>query len=170
VGANNPSHNAYVQSRDLFGDHVRHYILSIGTGEASHPISYEKVSSLGVMGWATEILNIIMKAQSTNTENLMSELSEDNLIGYQRLQGTLPRENYQLDRRDQENLNVLKTAANKLIDSEIFDFTVEEIKNIYHVDDDSFDLKSPQLEEDIINSTRLAIEKRNSQKYERPNL
>jgi uncharacterized protein len=107
VAAINPALYAYAEGRgrpDL--------LLSLGTGELTRPLPYEKVKDWGRLEWAPVIVDVVFDAGSDAVE-----MQLDALMGsaYIRLQTRLDHASDALDDASPKNLAALRREAEELI-------------------------------------------------------
>ena len=107
VGAINPSLYAYAEA----GGRPT-LLLSLGTGELTRPLPYEKVKDWGKLEWAAPIVDVIFDAGSDAVEAQLEALMHDSYI---RLQTRLTEASDSLDDASAENLAALRREAEKLI-------------------------------------------------------
>ena len=115
VFANNPGMCAYVD-RDTPGDLGDVTMVSLGTGQLTRPIPYEKAKDWGLLGWAPRVLDVVFDGVSDTVDHqLQTLLGAD----YVRLQTELDVAKDDFDDASKENIEDLETEARQLIaDSE----------------------------------------------------
>jgi uncharacterized protein len=107
VFATNPAVCAYAQvggQLDL--------LVSLGTGEHTRPLPYDKVRSWGRLEWARPILDVVFDGTADAVDLQMAGLLPS---GYVRLQTRLDEASDDLDDASPENLAALKREAERLI-------------------------------------------------------
>jgi hypothetical protein len=115
VFANNPGMCAYVD-RDTPGQPSEVTMVSLGTGQLTRPLPYEKAKDWGLLGWAPRVLDVVFDGMSDTVDHQLQTL-----IGteYVRLQTELDVAKDDLDDASKENIEDLETEARQLIaDSE----------------------------------------------------
>lgn len=112
VFVNNPAVSAYVEAikryeeRDMF-------VLSLGTGQISEPIDYEKAKSWGKIEWVVPLLDCMFDGVSDAVDYQMNMLLGENFVRMQL--DNLDSKIMQMDNADPENIKELKKAAKKYI-------------------------------------------------------
>jgi predicted acylesterase/phospholipase RssA len=107
VFATNPAVCAYAQvggRADL--------LLSLGTGEHTRPLPYEKVRNWGQLEWARPILDVVFDGTADAVDLQLAALVPG---GYVRLQTRLDEASDDLDDASPENLAALRREAERLI-------------------------------------------------------
>jgi predicted acylesterase/phospholipase RssA len=107
VFATNPAMCAYAQvggKLDL--------LLSLGTGDHTRPLPYEKVRDWGQLEWARPIIDVVFDGTSDAVDLQLGSLLSD---GYARLQTRLGEASDDLDDASPENLAALRREAERLI-------------------------------------------------------
>ncbi|HEX4643010.1 MAG TPA: patatin-like phospholipase family protein [Candidatus Acidoferrales bacterium] len=64
VFVNNPSMAAYAEARTLYRDATQFTIVSAGTGDRQDQISYASAAEWGLLGWAKQIVPVLMDSVS----------------------------------------------------------------------------------------------------------
>ena len=112
VCANSPAMCAYAEvQRRLPGAEV--VMLSLGTGETSRPYPHHEVRDWGLAHWARVILHVVIDGASEMTHLQLRELLEPSR--YLRMQVALERANDHLDDASDDNIEMLRTEAERLI-------------------------------------------------------
>jgi hypothetical protein len=117
VFATNPAVCAYAQvggKLDL--------LVSLGTGEHTRPLPYEKVRNWGQLEWARPILDVVFDGTADAVDLQMAALLPG---GYVRLQTRLDEASDDLDDASPENLAALRREAERLI--AMHDAQIEEL-------------------------------------------
>ena len=114
VFANNPSFIAYDNAKSLFPNEQL-TIISIGTGKATRPISYEKAKSWGFLEWTKPIIDILFDSSMQEAQNRLANFVKRNNDNYYRFQTDLTLASDDMDKADKENIELLKMEANKLV-------------------------------------------------------
>ncbi|GAB1540619.1 hypothetical protein NUACC21_32880 [Scytonema sp. NUACC21] len=114
VAANNPSSCAVAEALRLGHSLEDITVLSIGTGDATRIIPFEKVHRWGLIEWAQPIVNVLFDASSDVYEYITHQVIQNRLL---RLQFRLDRHltgkrlSDDLDDVSKENINNLIEAA-----------------------------------------------------------
>jgi patatin-like phospholipase/acyl hydrolase len=118
--ANNPALCAWVEAHDQHaGDEL--FVVSLGTGNLDHPISYAEAKDWGLAGWARPLMDIMFDGKSVDVQ--LDEML--NLRGrrtnYYRFQCDLQDKEQQLDNTDRENLIALEEHGQAIAQGPRFD-------------------------------------------------
>jgi predicted acylesterase/phospholipase RssA len=108
VFATNPAVCAYAQ----LGGRGLDLLLSLGTGEHTRPLPYEKVRNWGQLEWARPIIDVVFDGTADAVDLQLAALLPD---GYVRLQTRLDEASDDLDDASPENLAALRREAERLI-------------------------------------------------------
>lgn len=118
VAANNPSSCAVAEALRLGHSLEEITVLSIGTGDATRVIPFEKVQQWGLLQWAQPIVDILFDASADVYEYITSQILDQRHL---RLQFKLDREltgkrlSDDIDDVSEENINNLIEAADVYI-------------------------------------------------------
>lgn len=116
VFVNNPSMAAYAEARRLYGDAAQFTIVSVGTGDRQDQISYASAAEWGLLGWAKQIVPVLMDSVS---EAVDFELNSLPGCTYYRLQVPhLQAASSDMDNVTPQNLVNLQTVAEDYVKSE----------------------------------------------------
>jgi predicted acylesterase/phospholipase RssA len=107
VFAVNPSLVAYAELRGKLD-----LLLSLGTGEHTRPLPYEKVKDWGQLEWARPVLDVVFDGGQDAVDMQLRALLAD---GYVRLQIQLEKASDDLDDASADNLGRLRDEAEALI-------------------------------------------------------
>jgi hypothetical protein len=111
VYANNPAMAAYVEAFDHYAPRdIR--LVSIGTGELTRPLPYDKARHWGVARWARPILDVVFDGVSDETDHSLRKL-----IGfdrYLRIQTKLQTASDAMDDAGTQNIHLLKVQGEQL--------------------------------------------------------
>jgi uncharacterized protein len=107
VAAVNPALYAYAE-----GAARPDLLLSLGTGELTRPLPYDKVKDWGKVAWAPVIVDVVFDAGSDAVEMQLDALMGD---GYIRLQTRLEEASDDLDDASKGSLAALQREAERLI-------------------------------------------------------
>jgi patatin-like phospholipase/acyl hydrolase len=120
VVANNPGMSAYVEAKSIYKDATDFLVVSLGTGEMTARLYYDKVKSWGLLEWAQPILNIVFDGSNDAVDYQLKELlsaSEDGKPRYYRFQTSLSGDmGDRMDDASPENVTSLKRLAQEMID------------------------------------------------------
>lgn len=118
VFANNPGLCAYVQARTNFPDATDFLVVSIGTGELTTTLPYDKVKDWGLVEWAQPILNVAFDGVSDTVHYQLKQLLpySEGKRRYYRFQTKLSDRGDHMDDSSPENLRRLKLLAGSAID------------------------------------------------------
>jgi patatin-like phospholipase/acyl hydrolase len=107
VFATNPSLVAYAEVRGKLD-----LLLSLGTGEHTRPLPYEKVKDWGQLEWARPVIDVVFDGGQDAVDLQLRALAPD---GYVRLQTQLEKASDDLDDASPDNLQRLREEAEALI-------------------------------------------------------
>jgi uncharacterized protein len=107
VFATNPALVAYAEVRGKLD-----LLLSLGTGEHTRPLPYEKVKDWGQLEWARPVIDVVFDGGQDAVDLQLRALLPD---GYVRLQTQLVRASDDLDDASKGNLDRLRKEAEALI-------------------------------------------------------
>ena len=110
VFATNPALVAYAELRGKLD-----LLLSLGTGEHTRPLPYEKVKSWGQLEWARPVIDVVFDGGQDAVDMQLRALLPD---GYVRLQTQLQQASDDLDDASSDNLERLREEAEALITRE----------------------------------------------------
>ena len=110
VFATNPALVAYAEVRGKLD-----LLLSLGTGEHTRPLPYEKVKDWGQLEWARPVIDVVFDGGQDAVDMQLRALLPD---GYVRLQTQLTRASDDLDNASSDNLERLREEAETLITRE----------------------------------------------------
>lgn len=114
--ANNPSMCAYAEALHL---HPEYDVLmvSLGTGEYTTPLEYDKAKKWGLIGWARSVIDVVFDGVSKTTDYQLQQLlpASEGHRRYYRFQLTLEKGTDQMDDTAPENLESLKRQANAML-------------------------------------------------------
>ncbi len=118
VYANNPTMCAFVEALEL-KPHMELpeeiCLVSLGTGQSTSGIPYEKARGWGLLGWARSIIGIALDGPGDAVHFQMSKLLRAN---YYRFQIDLTGISDAMDNADPSNVRQLEDAAKRMIDAE----------------------------------------------------
>ncbi len=110
VFATNPALVAYAELRGKLD-----LLLSLGTGEHTRPLPYEKVKNWGQLEWARPVLDVVFDGGQDAVDMQLRALLPD---GFVRLQTGLTKASDDLDDASADNLERLREEAETLITRE----------------------------------------------------
>ena len=112
---NNPSMAAYPEARALYPDAAEIVIVSAGTGDRQDQITYAAAKKWGLVGWAKEIVPVLMDSVSEAVDYELNSLPG---CTYYRLQvAHLEEASSEMDDVTPENLANLQTVATDYVKS-----------------------------------------------------
>lgn len=114
VYANNPALCAYVEANRLKEPDQHILLISLGTGELTHPLRYDDVKDWGLLTWARQIIDVVFDGVSDNVQYLIEQLAAEGDYIF-RFQVRLNEDTSALDNVKPENLRALKLVAEELI-------------------------------------------------------
>lgn len=119
VFANNPGMCAYVEAKTMFPEVDDVLIVSLGTGELTRRIDYEKAKDWGIAQWAHPILNVVFDGVSDTIDYQLKKLlpHRDFQQRYFRFQCRLDSGDDDLDDASRENIRALKKEADEMIEA-----------------------------------------------------
>jgi len=113
VFVNNPSMAAYAEACNLYPAASKFVVVSVGTGDRQDRITYAQAKDWGLIGWAKQIVPVLMDSVSEATDY---ELSQMPGCTYYRLQvPNLPAEAADMDNVTAENIANLQTIARNYV-------------------------------------------------------
>ena len=118
VFANNPALCGYVDARRSYPDANDFLVVSLGTGELTHSLPYDKVKGWGVANWARPILSVVFDGINDTIDYQLRQLlpaGPDGQRRYYRLQTRLEPGIDNMDRTDREHLQTLRLVAETLL-------------------------------------------------------
>ncbi len=128
TGANNPTLCLITKAMELYPDADSFEIVSIGSGRAEKPLSYQIMKDAGLMQWAPHLTRLFMTGETSKDDAFLTEAflphtdsqgnSHSAFSGhYSRWNPTLRPENTRLDNTNSENLRALVAAADLHVES-----------------------------------------------------
>jgi patatin-like phospholipase/acyl hydrolase len=90
-------------------------LVSVGTGQQTRPLPWEKVRDWGALEWARPVIDILLDGQSDTVDFQARQVLEDS---YWRIQTELNRASDDLDDASEENLDLLQEEGNALVAAE----------------------------------------------------
>ena len=116
VHSNNPAMCAYVEARKFYPEEDI-LVVSLGTGEPTREMPYEKVKGWGLALWAQPILNVVFDGVSGTVDYQLRELlrSEGDDKRYYRFQIELDPGKDDMDDANAPNIQSLKTKAKEIM-------------------------------------------------------
>lgn len=119
VYANNPAMCAYVEARSLHKEVSDFLVVSLGTGELTRNLPYDKAKDWGLARWAQPILSVIFDGVSDTVDYQLKQILPDEADGtryYYRFQPSLEHMGSDdMDDASQTNIYALKTLAENTI-------------------------------------------------------
>lgn len=117
VFANNPAMCALAEARRESHDE-QVFLVSLGTGQVTRPIAYDKARHWGVARWAKPVLDVVFDGVSSTVDyqlRLHLPRLSDGRRTYYRFQPTLDPALEEMDNSDSENIRRLKLLAESTI-------------------------------------------------------
>ncbi|HEX2926932.1 MAG TPA: CBASS cGAMP-activated phospholipase [Ruminiclostridium sp.] len=115
VFANNPAMCAYAEAKVMFGNTPDILMFSLGTGEHTCSIPYDKAKDWGLMDWAKPILGTVFGGVSDTVDYQLSQVLPENM--YYRIQASLAQLGSDaMDDASEENIHELKLLGLGLIE------------------------------------------------------
>ena len=126
VFTTNPAMCAYVEAKTLWPSESI-LLVSLGTGELTRRLSYDKAKGWGLAAWAQKILDIMFDSTSDTVDYQCQQILNTR---YRRIQCVLDRASDDMDDASPENLKLLKIQAEEMIKNNrsAIDALCEEIK------------------------------------------
>lgn len=112
VFINSPSVSAYAEAKLLFPDETDFFLLSLGTGELTRPISYREAKDWGKAGWLLPLLGCMFDGVADAADYQLKSLLGDN---YVRMQVSLNQASDDMDNASKGNIENLKAEAEILL-------------------------------------------------------
>jgi uncharacterized protein len=115
VFANNPAMCAYAEAlKDEGDDEIT--LLSLGTGELTRSLPFDKAKDWGLAEWAKPIIDVVFDGVSDATDHHLEQILGRNR--YFRFQTRLDRARDDMDDASERNLHLLKQEAEELLRDE----------------------------------------------------
>ena len=113
VFVNNPAVAAYAEARWLYPEATEFVVVSVGTGDRQDRISYGQARKWGLVGWAKEIVPVLMDSVSEAVDYELESLPG---CTYCRLQvPNLSGSSAPMDNVTEQNLQELQEVAKKFV-------------------------------------------------------
>lgn len=124
VFANNPTMCVLAEVKKLHPEESV-LVVSLGTGNADRPISYELAKSWGLAGWAAPLFDILIDGVSDTVDYQARQLVESGKLSgcYYRFQTDIPREIQEMDDVHPQTIELLQAWASRLITARGSDIT-----------------------------------------------
>ncbi len=113
VFANNPGMAAWVDAHEGARPDQKVFMVSLGTGSADDPITYQTALGWGKILAAQPIIGVVLDGASDTVEHELARLLRDD--NYFRFQLDIPNANREMDNGSKENIDALKGLAQKMI-------------------------------------------------------
>jgi patatin-like phospholipase/acyl hydrolase len=152
VFVNNPAMAAYAEARSLYPDATKIMVVSVGTGDRQDQITYAAAKSWGLVGWARQIVPVLMDSVSEAVDYELNALPG---CTYYRLQvPQLQEASSDMDDVTPENLASLEAVARDYVSSvsDVLDKISTELKQGRASDMPGIGRKAP---EDVRNDVRF---------------
>jgi predicted acylesterase/phospholipase RssA len=123
VFANNPAACALVEARTTYPDAADYLVVSLGTGELTHGLSYDSAKDWGLAHWAIPLLDVVFDGVSKTVDYQLRQLLPDTgqYQRYYRFQTALDGRNRRLDNASPANITALKASAYQLVEKKSAD-------------------------------------------------
>lgn len=118
VFANNPAMCAFVEAKSNYPHEDDFLVVSLGTGELTRPLPYEKAKDWGLAAWAKPLLSVIFDGVSGTVDYQLKRLlppGKDGIRRYYRFQARLDKPNDDLDDVSPGNIRALRLLGEALI-------------------------------------------------------
>ena len=118
VFANNPAMCAFVEAKSIYSHEDDFLVVSLGTGELTRTLPYEKAKHWGLAAWAKPLLSVIFDGVSDTVDYQLKRLlppGKDGRIRYYRFQARLDKPNDDMDDVSPENIRSLSLLGEALI-------------------------------------------------------
>lgn len=112
VFMNSPSVSAYAEAKRIFPDETDFFVLSLGTGELTRPISYHEAKDWGKAGWLLPLLGCMFDGVSDAADYQLNSFLGNN---YVRMQVNLDQASDDMDNASKGNIANLKKEAATLL-------------------------------------------------------
>ena len=117
VFANNPAMCALVEARTIYPDAGEILVVSLGTGEQTRRLAYDRAKYFGLAQWAKPVLEIVLDGVSSTVDYQLRQLlpsAGDGTRRYYRFQTRLQHGSEALDDASAENIRGLKLQGEAL--------------------------------------------------------
>lgn len=118
VFANNPALCGYVEARATYPQETDFLVVSLGTGELTRRLPYDKVKGWGLASWAHPILSVVFDGINDTIDFQLRQLlgaGTDGQQRYYRLQTQLEPDIDDMDRTDRSHLQSLRRLGESLV-------------------------------------------------------
>jgi predicted acylesterase/phospholipase RssA len=118
VFANNPALCGYIDARCTHPEETDFLVVSLGTGELTRSLPYERVKGWGVARWAHPILSVVFDGINDTIDFQLRQLLRAGADGrerYYRLQTSLEPDIDAMDRTDHAHLSALRRLGETLV-------------------------------------------------------
>lgn len=125
VFANNPSMCAYVDALRHYAGYDEVLLLSLGTGQYTRRIPYERAKDWGLVEWVRPVIDILMHGVNETVDYQMQSLlpiTPDGVQRYYRMQIVLDPQNEKMDDVSPGNMRALRLMAEEFIRKNEFTF------------------------------------------------
>ena len=113
VFANNPAICAYAEAISAGKSRDDILLVSLGTGEATRPIDYDRAKDWGIIGWVRPVIDVMMDGVADAVDyQLQQVLRQDR---YYRFNVRLHEALDDMDAANRANINALKREAGRII-------------------------------------------------------
>jgi patatin-like phospholipase/acyl hydrolase len=116
VYVNNPAMAAYAEASRLYPEAKHFVIVAVGTGDRYDRLSYQHARRWGLLGWAKQIVPVMMDSVSEAVDYELNWIAQPNLGSkYYRLQPKLTEVSNEMDDVSPGNMDGLRALAEKYI-------------------------------------------------------
>src|SRR5437899_1948057 len=113
IFVNNPAMAAYAEARCVYPGESDFYIVSVGTGDRDDRIRYEQAKGWGLLGWAREIVPVMMDSVSEAVDYELDAIVSP--AAHRRLQPRIDIASPDMDDASAENISKLQRQAQQFI-------------------------------------------------------
>jgi patatin-like phospholipase/acyl hydrolase len=117
VHSNNPAMCALAEAMAAHKDADDYFVVSIGTGQLTHPIPYDKAKNWGLIGWVKPLIEIMFDGMVNTVDYELRQFLPDRegVRRYYRFQPMLTEQTATIDDARQNTLRLLKLTAEDLV-------------------------------------------------------
>lgn len=118
VFANNPAMCGYVEAKTTYPDANDFLVVSLGTGDLTPKLDYEKAKGWGILSWVRKVLDVTFDGANNPVNYQLEQLlpyANDGTKRYYRFQTKLDKSNDRMDDASSKNIRALKLLAAEII-------------------------------------------------------
>jgi patatin-like phospholipase/acyl hydrolase len=125
VHSNNPAMCAFAEAKAAFKDADDFLLVSIGTGQMTRPILYDKAKDWGLVGWVRPLIEVMFDGMINTVDYELQQFLPDRngVKRYYRLQARLDEKTSEIDDTDHLTVRALKLLAEGVIQDNDKDLT-----------------------------------------------